>query len=54
MNDIFTQTDNRRYKLKQIFEFSRQLMESVYHGSENISFLGAKIWYGTFYQIGKI
>ena len=32
----------------------RQLMKSVYHGSENISFLGAKIWYGTCYQIRKI
>ena len=44
MNDIFKQNDSSRYNLRQIFEFSRHLVKSVYHGSESVSFLGPIIW----------
>ena len=44
INDIFKQKDNSRYNLRQISEFSRSLIKSVYHGSESVSFLGPKIW----------
>ena len=44
MNDAFKQKDNSRYNLRQISEFSRPLVKSVYHGSERVSLLGPKIW----------
>ena len=44
MNDAFKQKDNSRYNLRQISEFSRPLVKSVYHGSESVSLLGLKIW----------
>ena len=44
MNDIFDQKDNSRHSLRQISEFSRTLVKSVCHGSEDVSFLGPKIW----------
>ena len=43
MNDIIKQKDNSRYNLRQISEFSRPLMKSVYHGSKSVSFLGPNI-----------
>ena len=42
MNDIFKQKENSRYNLRQISEFSRPLVKSVYDGSEIV--LGPKIW----------
>ena len=30
--------------MRQISEFSRPLVKSVYHGSQNVPFLGPKIW----------
>ena len=44
MNDISRKNDNNRYNLKQIYEFSRPLVKSVYHESESVSFLGPDIW----------
>ena len=43
-NNIFTQKDNGRDKLRQISRFSRPLVKSVYCGSKSVSFLGMKIW----------
>ena len=43
MNDIFKQKDNNWYNLRQISEFSRPLVKSVYHGNESVLFLGPKI-----------
>ena len=43
MNNIFTQKDNGRDKLREISKFSRPLVKSVYCGSESVSFLGTKI-----------
>ena len=43
INDTFTQTDNSRYNLRQIFEFSRVMVKPVYHGSDNVSFLVLKM-----------
>ena len=36
MNDIFKQKESSRYNLRQISEFSRPLVKSVYNGSENM------------------
>ena len=36
MNDIFKQKESSRYNLRQISEFSRPLVKSVYDGSENM------------------
>ena len=44
MNEIFKQKDNSRYNLRQISEFSRPLVKSVYDGSEIVLSLGPKIW----------
>ena len=32
------------YNLRQVSEFSRPIVKSVYPGIENISYLGPKIW----------
>ena len=44
MNDIFKQKDNSRNNLRQISEFSRPLVKSVYRRSESVPFLEPKIW----------
>ena len=44
MNDIFKQKDKSRYNLRQISEFSRPFLKSVYHGSKSVAFLGPKTW----------
>ena len=44
VNDIFKRKDSSRYNVRQISEFSRPLVKSVYHGSESLSFLRPKIW----------
>ena len=44
MKDIFKQKENSRYNLRQISEFSRPLVKSVYDGSEIVLSLGPKIW----------
>ena len=44
MNEIFKQKENSRYNLRQISEFSRPLVKSVYDGSEIVLSLGPKIW----------
>ena len=43
-NDIFWQEGYKRCNLRQISKFSRPLAKSVYYGSENVPFLGRKIW----------
>ena len=43
MNNILTQMNNNRYNLRQISEFSRPLINSVYHGRECVSFLGPNV-----------
>ena len=43
MNNIFKQKDHSWFNLRQISEFSRPLVKSVYHGSDSVSFLGPKI-----------
>lgn len=44
MNDIFTKNDNSRFNLRQMFDFSGALVESLHHGREVVSFQGPKIW----------
>ena len=45
LNDFVTQKGNSWYNLKQISEFSRQLVKLVYHGRRSTSFLGPQILY---------
>ena len=44
MNRVFKRNSDGLYNLRQILQFSRFLVKSVYHGTENISYLGPKIW----------
>ena len=44
MNRVFKLNSDSRYNLRQISQFSRSLVRSVYHGTESISYLGPKIW----------
>ena len=42
MNNILKAENS--YNLRQVSEFSRTMLESVYHGTKIISYLGPKIW----------
>ena len=42
MHDIFKQKEDNCYNLRQISGFSSPLIKSLYHGNENVSFLGIK------------
>ena len=44
MNNIFKLKAEKSYNLRQVSEFSRPMVKSVYHGAESISYLGPKIW----------
>ena len=44
MNRAFKLKSDSCYNLRQILQFSRSLVKSVYHGTESISYLGPKIW----------
>ena len=44
MNRVFKLNSDSRYNLRQISQFSRTLVKSVYHGRKRISYLGRKIW----------
>ena len=44
MNNIFKLKAESPYNLRQVSEFSRPMVKSVYLGTESISYLGPKIW----------
>ena len=44
MNRNFKLNSDSRYNLKQMQQFSRSLVKSVYHGTESIFYLDPKIW----------
>ena len=44
MNNIFKLREEDPYNLRHVSEFSRPMINSVYHGTESVSFLGPKIW----------
>ena len=44
VNNKFKLRAENPYNLKHVSEFSRQMVKSVYHGPESISYLGLKIW----------
>ena len=44
MNGIFKLNSHSRFNLRQISQFFRPLVRSVYHEAENISYLGPKVW----------
>ena len=44
MNNTFKLREENPYNLRNVSEFSRPMINSVYHGTESISFLGPKIW----------
>ena len=42
-NNIFKLRAENSYNLRQVSEFSRPMVKSVYHGTESLSYLGPKI-----------
>ena len=44
MSNMFKLKAENSYNLRQVSEFSRLMVKSVYHGTESISHLGPKIW----------
>ena len=44
MNEIFELRNERRYNLRQSSQFFLPLVNSVYHGTESLSYLGPKVW----------
>ena len=45
MHEIFKLKHQSHYNLRHNSLFSRPLVESVYKGTESLSFLGPNIWY---------
>ena len=43
MNNIFKLKTEHFSNLRHVYEFSRPMVKSVYHGTESISYLGPKI-----------
>ena len=43
MNDIFKLTGEQTYNLRKLSQFYRPKINSVYNGTESVSFLGPKI-----------
>ena len=43
MSNMFKLKAENSYNLRQVSEFSRPMVKSVYHGTESISYLGPKI-----------
>ena len=44
LNNIFKLKAKYPYNLRQVSEFSRSIVKSVYYGTENISYFGPKTW----------
>ena len=44
INNIFKLKAENSYNLRQVSEFSRPMVKSVYHRTESISCLGPKLW----------
>ena len=44
MGNIFKLKAENSSNLRQVSEFSRSMVKSVYHGTESISYLGPKLW----------
>ena len=44
MNNIFKLREKNPYNLRHVSDFSIPMINSVYHGTESILFLGPKIW----------
>ena len=44
MINMFKLKAENSYNLRQVSEFSRPMVKSVFHGTESISYLGPKIW----------
>ena len=44
MDNVFKLRTENRYSLRQISEFSRPIVKTVYRGTESLSYLGPKIW----------
>ena len=45
MNDIFKLRGEKTYNLRKLSQFYRPKINSVYNGTESVSFLGPKIWH---------
>ena len=43
-NRVFKLNSDSHYNFRQILQFSRSLVKSIYYRTESISYLGPKIW----------
>ena len=44
ISELFEQKNKHHYNLRHDLEFTIPAVNSMYHGTESISFLGPKIW----------
>ena len=44
MSNMFKSKAGNSYNLRQVSEFSRPMVKSVYHETGTISYVGPKIW----------
>ena len=44
MNEIFVENGQHYYDLRENIEFKRNNVKTVYNGTENLTFLGSRIW----------
>ena len=44
MDNVFKLRTENPYSLRQVPEFSRPIVKTVYHATESLSYLGPKIW----------
>ena len=44
MNDIFKLRGEQTYNFRKLYQFYRPKVNSVYNGTESVSFLGPVIW----------
>ena len=44
MHNVFKLRTENPYSLRQVSEFARPIVKTVYHGTESLSYLGPKLW----------
>ena len=54
INKLFERKNEHQYNLRHNYQFPIPAVDSAYHGTENVSFLGPKIWDILPYRLKKI
>ena len=44
MDNVFKLRTENLYSLRQVSQFFRPIVKTVFHGTESLSYLGPKIW----------